>query len=354
MKKIVFVTGVLSDGGAERVISVIADSLANQGYDINILTIFGAKNDYLFNPRVNIVPLESKSKNNVYSTIRKLRLMRREIKKINPDIIISFVAIINIYTIISTLFLSKKLIISERNDPYQNPENKYIRFLRNVLYLFADHIVFQTEDAKRYFSSKIQDKGSIIHNPLSSKLPNWEINNSEKVIITASRLTEQKNLPMLIDAFAMIENEFPNYTLKIFGIGDLREILVDYVKKIGLEKKINFQGFTENIHDEMSKASLFVLSSNYEGISNAMLEALAIGVPVISTDSPIGGAKMFIKDNYNGFLVKTGDTKGLASVMRKVLNDKNLAQSISYEAKKIQKILNKDEIINEWIKLIEK
>jgi glycosyltransferase involved in cell wall biosynthesis len=275
--------------------------------------------------------------------------LHKTIRKINPDVIISFDAPINIYTIISRAFLKNKLIVSERNDPYKYPGNKFVRKLRDILYHFADGFVFQTHDAKKYFPTSIQQKGTIIHNPISKKLPYWNENNTEKTIITACRLVHQKNLPMLIDAFSIFLETYPEYKLKIFGEGELRDELQTLVNKKGLTKKVLMPGFSKNIHAEMANSNLFIISSNYEGVSNSMLEALAIGVPVISTDAPIGGAKMFINDGVNGILIKVGDVEGLSNAMLRLISDKCLSISLSYEARKIRNELIPEKIVKHWI-----
>src|SRR5699024_3518718 len=131
-------------------------------------------------------------------------------------------------------------------------------------------------------------------NPVNSNLPTWIKSFENKTIITACRLIELKNIPMLIEAFEDLRKVLPGYKLKVFGEGPLKNELIESVRSLGLSEEITFPGFTTSIYNEMSKASLFVISSNYEGTSNSMLEAMAIGVPVISTDSPIGGARMFI------------------------------------------------------------
>ncbi|EOV9526571.1 glycosyltransferase family 4 protein [Bacillus cytotoxicus] len=354
MRKVMFVIGVLSNGGAERVISILAKEMSNRGYEVSIVTVFGDNNNYVTDKRITLYPIKQKYKNKMLRVMKIVRKTRQIIKRQNPDLIISFDATINLYTIISCTFLPNKLIVSERNDPYQYPGNKGIRRVRDFLYRFCDGFVFQTEDAKKYFSSRIQEKGVVIPNPITSNLPYWNEENSEKTIITASRLNKQKNLPMLINAYSKIKDSFPEYKLKIFGVGELRDELLDQIEQSGLSDKITLPGFSNDIHNEMANSDLFVIPSDYEGISNSMLEALAIGVPVISTDSPIGGAKMFIKNEENGLLIKVGDTDGLVQAMNKVLSDKNFAKHLSYEARKIREDLKLEKIAKNWVEFAQK
>ncbi|MCM3741804.1 glycosyltransferase [Oceanobacillus luteolus] len=349
-----FVIGVLSNGGAERVISVLANSFIRMGYEVDIITIYGSKNDYINDDRIHIHPLSIGPNNKLSRFIQIIYQMRKIIKKRRPNILISFVAIINIYTIIANLFNNTKLIVSERNDPYQNPENKYIRKLRDFLYVFCDGYVFQTPDAMKYFPLNIQKKGVIIPNPIKEGLPRWNNENTEKTIITACRLVKQKNIPMLLNAFAKLKKEFPDYKLKIFGIGELHKQIQKNINELGLTKDVILPGFSNNIHEEMVKSSLFVISSNYEGISNSMLEALAIGIPVVSTDSPIGGARMFIRHEQNGMLTEVGNTEEFYEAMKKVISDKKLANELSLNSREIREILSSEVISNKWLEYIQK
>ncbi len=354
LKKIVFVIGVLSNGGAERVISILANEMSNKGYDVHIITIYEEKNDYIEDYRISIYTIKHNKSNKLLRGIDIIKGLRQYLRQINPDVVVSFVAKVNIYTIISNMFMSNKLVVSERNDPYQNPENRLLRTFRNFLYRYVDGIVFQTRDAKGYFSKSIQRKSTIIPNPIKPNLPYWSKENkpSNKKIITACRLSRQKNLPMLINAFNNIKKDYPNIELYIYGIGSMKRELESMIENLNLTDCVKLPGFSNNIHQEMANASLFVISSNYEGISNSMLEALAIGVPVISTDSPIGGAKMFIKNGINGILVDVGDTKGLEVAMKNILSDKQLSIKLSYESRKIREYLTHEKIMEQWLNFI--
>lgn len=349
MKKILFVIGTLSNGGAERVISVLAEQLSKKGYEVGITTVYNNDNDYIRNGDINIINIEHKFKNRFLRAIQIIAELRKIIKKEKPDIVISFVWQVNIYTILSNIFNNTKLVISERNDPYSDPKNRYLAKLRNRMYSLCDGIVFQTEDAKNYFNSYINKKSTIIANPIKPNLPYWNEKKDDKTIITACRLMKQKNLPLLFDAFKDILNDYPEYVLKVFGEGELRNQLTEKISSMGLNDKIKLEGFSNNIHNEMASSSVFVISSDYEGISNSMLEALAIGVPVVSTDSPIGGARMFIESGKNGVLTSVGDCTDLYNGIKFVLDSKEKAINISYEARKIREKLEPDIIVNQWI-----
>lgn len=353
MKNIMFVIGSLSNGGAERVVSILAEQFMKKGFNVSIITLYDQKNSYLENnSSIKIFSVEHKYKNRFMRAIENILNLSRLIELEKPTIVISFVWQVNIYSIIASLFKNVKLIISERNDPTRDPKKYLLRKMRDLLYQLSNGYVFQTEDAKNYFPTKIKNKGKVIPNPIKENLPYWIKDNNSKVIITACRLTEQKNIPLLIDAFEIFIKDFPNYKLKIFGEGNLRQQLENYIDEKGLNNKVLLPGFTENIHEEMVNSEMFVISSNYEGISNAMLEALAIGIPVISTDSPIGGAKMFIKNNINGILVEVGNVEQLANSMMKIASNRDFANKLSNESIKIREVLSPEKITFEWIQYL--
>jgi GalNAc-alpha-(1->4)-GalNAc-alpha-(1->3)-diNAcBac-PP-undecaprenol alpha-1,4-N-acetyl-D-galactosaminyltransferase len=345
---IFLVTGYMANGGAERVISVLANEFVNKGYKVTILAILGDKKDYNIDDRVRYIPFTANTNNKLIRWIKRLQFIRKYINKSKYNIIISFMAQINIYPIIANIFNNAKLIVSERNDPYQDPNSKLIRSVRDFLYNFADGLVFQTPDAKKYFSEKIQDKSTIISNPLSSELLQPFTGERNKVIVTATRLDKQKNLKMLIDAYYKIQQEYPEYTLKIYGEGPLREELTMHTENLKINGKVSLPGYSRNLHQEITEAALFVLPSNYEGISNSLIEALALGIPVISTDHPIGGAKMYIKPEYNGLLVPVGDTESLYLAMKKLIDNPSLGKMFSENAVKIREDLDVKKIVREW------
>lgn len=347
--KVMFVIGILSNGGAERVISVVAEELSKKGYEVSIVTLYDRTNTYVKEEKVRLLSVEHKYRNRIIRAFENINGLRRLMKKEKPDIVISFVWQINVYSIIASIFTKTKLIISERNDPIHDPKSKYLRKIRDFMYQFSNGHVFQTENAKNYFSTKIRKNGTVIPNPIKEDLPFWDKDNNSKVIITACRLSKQKNLPMLIDAFEKVLVNYPEYILKIFGEGELRQDLISYIESKGLSDKIFLPGFSENIYDEMANSELFVISSDYEGISNSMLEALAIGIPVISTDTPTGGGKMFITNDENGILVDVGNVNQLAVAINKVISDKSFAVHLSSQSRLIRKELSPSNIAEKWI-----
>ena len=356
MKKIVFVIGIMGNGGAERVIAALSNYLSRKKYEISIITIYGNRQDYQLDSAIKHYPIICKSKSKLYRPIERILEVRKLIKKISPKCVISFLTDVNIHVLFAMCGMKCPLILSERNDPNNDPSEKWQRMLRDKIYSWCDAIVFQTKDAAAYFDHKLSVNISreIIPNPITPNLPYYVFENNRYRLITACRLTKQKNLPLMIDAFSEILARGYNCTLDIYGDGPLKCSLQKYIKDKHLAKNVRLCGFSKKIHEEMLNSKAFIISSDYEGISNSMLEALAIGVPVIATDCPIGGARDSIRNGVNGLLVPVGDKNALITAMEQILNEPRLCEELSRESVKIRKRLSIECIAEKWIDIINK
>lgn len=358
--KILFCIDSLGKGGAERVVSTLANELS-QNNQVSIITLVNEQVAYELKENVNLIELgklkyNSKGKSfkkvkSLYNLIYRTRELRKCFNRIKPDIIISFLPEASFLTVYANR-KKYKLIISDRNDPNHEYQTFIYKELVRILYPKADGYVFQTFDAKNYFNNIIdfkKKKYEIIVNPVNEKFINYPISKSkEKKIVSVGRLTEQKNIDLLIDSFSDIEKDFPEYTLTIYGDGNMREHLSNKIKSLNLENKIAMPGIVNNIQENIIDASLFVMPSDYEGIPNALIEAMTLGLPVISTDCPCGGPRMFIENEKNGFLIPVGSRKELANTMKKVLSDDNLKNRIGKNAKDIVELVNPSVINSKW------
>ena len=352
MKKVLFVCNGLSTGGAERVTSIIANSLLKKQYEVHIAYYVKRDTKYEIDKRINTFFIDLN--NSKLKRLKKIIELRKYIKRNKIDIIIAFSNYNIMETVISCLFLKNvKIIGSERNDPAQIERKILTNTLRKILYNFVDYFVFQTEDAKKYFSKKIQDRSKIIMNPVNEKIPAPYFGIREKTIITFCRLEPQKNLHMLLDAFEIFFTMNNKYNLKIYGEGSQKKELEEYASKLSSKNNIHFFPFTNDIYDIAKKCSLFVLPSNYEGMSNSMIEALCMGIPTIVTDCPCGGAKMIIENGKNGFLIPVGDTKKLYETMHYILSHREVINRLSNNSIRVKEKLEPSRICEEWIKVIE-
>lgn len=354
VKKVLFVTGILGNGGAERVIAALANRLIENYVEVGIVTIYSIRQDYVLNSKIELKHIIANNKMKIIRPFERVIKLRDYIKDYNPDCVVSFLADVNIHTILACKNSNIPLIVSERNDPFQDPEKKIIRKMRDFLYNKVDGLVLQTNDAKQYFDEKISKKiaRKVIANPLTPSLPYYKQGVAKNRMITACRLNPQKNLTMMINAIKNVNLSGIDCYLDIYGDGPLRDELRNYINRNDMKDKVHLKGFSKNIHEEMINSKGFLISSNYEGISNSMLEALAIGIPVVATDCPIGGAKMFIKNKENGWLTPVGNEKEFSSAIIELLSNYDKAINMGKEATKIRDILDVDIICQEWMNFI--
>ena len=350
-KKYMFLNSSLTGGGSERVMSIIASEFADMGHDTSML-LLREKNQttYKTSNKLKCYQLRYGTKNKLIIFMKRFKQVRKYIKEIDPDVVISFMWDINIFTILVTLGLNKKVIISERNCPYKQ-KNTLKNFGEKYIYPLADKIVFQTEEVKQYYRNSVQKRGVVIPNPVNSQLPYRFNGCREKKIIAAGRLTNQKNFPMLIKAFKKFIYDYPDYILEIYGKGELEIELKELVKNMGIENSVIFQGYTDDLYNKMINAEMYVSSSDFEGISNSMIEALAMGVPSICTDCPVGGAAMMINSGVNGILIPVGDINALYESMCKIASDEKFSKKLSIEATKIREDYSIKKIYEMWKKL---
>lgn len=352
MKKVAIYVDSLLRNGAQRVTITLANYLVNNGYTCTIIT--GSKNKNEFDVPNNVERVDMNFEEKKYiKYLFNIRKLKKYLEKKNFDVIIGMDIASSLYVIPASNKLKIKTIISERNDPTHFPGKKIVANVSRKLMKNADGYVFQTEDAKKFYKSITKGKGVIIANPLYlENLPRTFKGKRNKTIVSAGRLTEQKNYDMLIDAFNIVHKSKPDYKLIIYGDGELRKKLEEKIKKLKLEKYISLPGNISNVLEKINNSSLFVLSSHYEGMPNILIEALAIGLPCISTNCPIGGPKSLIKNKVNGILTKNDDINDMANNILFVLNNENLANEMSTEAMKIRKKLDSKKICAKWVEYI--
>lgn len=254
--------------------------------------------------------------------------------------------------------LPNRVVFSERGDARRLMSHRYGKPFIRKYYQRADAAVFQTEEARNTYPNNIAAKGSIIINPLKANLPNPFVGERRKVINTFCRISKQKNLMVLLKAFHLLHEKHPQYQLHIIGDAlndEGKAVLVElkqFVKANQLDEVVSFLPFTSSVHQEIIADAMYVNSSDYEGISNAMLEAMAIGLPVICTDCPIGGARQTIIDHENGLLVPVRDVEMLVQAMEEVIENPDLLLWLSKNGTRIRKELNVLNISKFWIEVL--
>lgn len=348
--RIAIVAHGLSNGGAERVSSLVANHFARVGHQVLFVAAYSPERVYPLDEAVAYVYINGDYKNKLRKGLSRSVDIDKAIRKFRADMAISFIIS---EMVVSSIRKTVPIVYSLRIDPARACSGKVNKKLCFSAYSRAAGIIFQTPDARDYFPEHIRKKGVVIPNPLTRNLPVWDCENSEKTIVTACRLSAQKNLPMLISAFAKFHEAHPDYTLRIYGDGPLLEEMKAFAKNCGVEKQVSFPGYAKNIHEIMAGSGIFALTSNYEGLSNSMLEALAIGVPTVCTDCPPGGAALYIEDGVSGMLVPVGDVEELTKRFCRMAEDRELCLSMSENARKIREVLDVDKVLKQWEAVLE-
>lgn len=400
-EKVVMVMPHMVGGGAERVAAQIMNKLNERGYDTRFVLTSAKKNEVVrsdLNEKTELILLTEEMKvettgqklaylpARAYSTIfgkiyekqnkyvpasigkatiewqyhREITWLKNYFQQ-NPDMtVIVFLQPSIPMVLLAAQGLPNKVIISERADPNRLMKKRYGKPFIEKYYTRADAAVFQTEDAKSVYPEAVSKKGTVIFNPLKDNLPQPYHGERNKSITTFCRISNQKNLPLLVEAFGQVHSKHPEYTLRIIGDAPNEEgkavlqALNEQINELQLKESVKFKPFMKNVHEAIIKDSMYVNSSDYEGISNAMLEAMAIGMPVVCTDCPIGGANATITDGENGLLVPIQNAEALANAINRVVEDTELADKLSQNASQIRNELSLDKIVEKWIELLER
>ena len=207
--------------------------------------------------------------------------------------------------------------------------------------------------AKNYFKKSIKNKGFVIENPIPTNLPKPYTGERKKRICCIGRLVEQKNFHLMINAFNKINEKHKEFVLEIYGEGPLELSLKKQVNELDLNDYVIFRGFSKNIYSDVIDSYAYVSTSNYEGISNTMIEAISMGIPTICTDCPIGGARQMIINDINGILVPVNDEKSLVDALLKLIDDPLFAKKLSDNYYILYEKYSIDIIGNKWIKLLD-
>ena len=339
MKKIALFISSLQKGGSERVMVNLAEFFYRNHYDVLLVTQYKRQDEYEIMPEIKRVYSEPSQDqlqgNRLQNFMTRFRTLRRIWQEYKPDVILSFLGKNNLMAITTSRFLPVRTVVSVRGEPTMEYEGKLMQFLAKWLFRYADGVVLQTKMAMQFFPKRVRKKAVILPNPLNPLfVKNKYEGVREPLIVAVGRTDENKNHAMLIHAFARLASEYPN------------------VKEKELTDRISLPGTVTNVAEHIYKAQIFALTSNTEGMPNSLMEAMALGLPVVSTDCPCGGPATLIEDGVNGLLVPVGDAYALADAFRKILSDSQYAQKLGDNAYKIVEELNPDKVNGEWRKYL--
>lgn len=346
--KILFVNTNIGYGGASKMMVTVANHMSEHA-DVTFLTF--RNSDVLQELSDKVKHVHNTLYTNKFKPIEilgQIRELRKLIRKEKFDLAVAFLHPSHYMLTLAAKGTDTKVLLSERGDPTR-VKKLIFKALKRFLQT-ADAFVFQTEQAKASYSLKAQANSVVIPNPIpDKKIPQLYEGEREKVISNVARLDIlQKRQDVLIKAFDKLSEKFPEYELHLYGDGVDEKKLREISAQTKSADKIKFMGVSDNVMEDIRKHSLFVLSSDFEGIPNALLEAMAVGVPCVSCDCSPGGARVIIDSGENGFIVPCGDVDALCDAMEKVLADDELAREFSKKAVKVTDKFEKSKILNEW------
>jgi len=348
--KLLFYISTTRGGGAARVLVNLANHLAQLQHQIIFVTNFPDANEYPLIEKVKRFSVEKQesTQNRLLKNISRIHKLRRIIQQEKPQACLAFMGENNFRLLVSTLGIPTKSFVSVRNDPKKEYRGLLGYLIGKFLFRLADGVVFQTQEAQAWFPICVQKKSTVIFNPVQSSFYQVKRAGHPQHIVTCGRLNPQKNQALLIRAFAKIADKYPQENLLIYGKGELEDKLCQLIEDLHLQKRIYLMGLTTCVEDVLANAKLFVLSSDYEGMPNALMEALAAGVPSISTDCPCGGPHELIAPGQNGLLVPCNDENAMAEAMDKILSSSQRAEQMGQCARKSAQAYMPEVIMKQW------
>ncbi len=360
MLRIIFITNSIGFGGAEKMLTFVANSLSERGHICAIVNL-GAVPEY-----VNVYKQNIDEHIDVFNVKDKVQQKKRKAeikavaqyaKEFHADVLIGFTNFPNMYATVVGKMLKIPSIISERGDPAITLPNTFKDRILKLIIDSASGGVFQTNGAKAYYGKRLQKRGSVIPNPIFIKgtVPNVPYEEHEKTVVSVGRIdNKQKRLDVMLQAFSIFSKKHPEYTLKIYGSGDDENLVRQWCADLNIQDQVKFMGVTRTPMQDISDAGMFLITSDYEGISNSLLEAMAVGLPCVSTNHTPGGARLLIADHENGLLAPMGDVDALAGAMCEFADNPELAQKCGNNARDVVNRFEPSRIIDLWEDYIEK
>lgn len=360
--KITLVISTLSSGGAERVMSIIANYWAERGHEITLITIDSENSDfYSLDKRIHRIALGLKEDSPtkwsaIAKNAKRLKRLREEIKRTKPDVVISFIDRLNVLTLIATRGLSVPIVVSEHIDPRQLPPLGVWKPLRRLSYLWASSVVVLTAELKEVVSQFVSPKKIyVVPNPaiIDTSEPNtvMSLKVPSPYIVAMGRLNKQKGFDLLLNAFSLCKNK--NLSLVILGEGSERDNLETMIEKMGIKDRVLLPGRVLQPKDILSKAEIFVLSSRFEGFPMALVEAMSCGLPVISFNCPTGPSDI-IRDGVDGLLLPAGNVEALAKAIDSLSTNENEKQRLASRAIEVTDRFSLESVMKKWEEILNK
>ncbi len=355
IRKICFYISTLRLGGAERVVYNLAEYFFSRGAAVTVVATFKktVEKEFPLTKGIKRVLSEPDAERlqggrfaNFRTRFKKLQDIWREEA---PDLIVSFVGKNNVMAILTARALKIPVVVSVRGNPPNEYDSKALRLAMAFSFPKAAGIVMQTEEQKNWFPGNVRKKTVLLKNPLNLAFlrPVYQGVRKHR-IVTVSVMGYNKNLPMLIKGFSYVADKYPDWSVTIYAQGPDREALEKLRDSLGLRERVLMPGEQENIPELIADASIFTMTSFTEGVPNALIEGMAMGLVGISTDCPCGGPGELIEDGVNGFLVPVDDDKALGEKLDILMGDEALREQMGKEALKVREKLAPEKVLLEW------
>ena len=348
---IVFVTQSIGYGGASKMLTYVANQLSGRGHNVSIvnLNITALEIAQKVDEKITIYDMDGKKHG-----LKKLKCIDEIVKiakKEKADLIIGFTLFPNVFACLAGKWLGIPSIISERGDPYTTTGKDIISRLFMWIINRSKGGVFQTAGAKDFYGKGLQRRGLVIPNPIFIKeeIPTVAYEEREKTVVSVGRLDNyQKRYDIMLQAFRLFHEKHPEYILKLYGDGSDVELIKSWTEDMGIADYVRFMGVTKQPMQDTARDGMFLITSDFEGISNALLEAMAVGLPCVSTDHTPGGARLLITDHENGLLAPVADSEKLAQAMCEFAENPELAERCGEKAKDVVNRFAPEKIIDQW------
>ncbi|MBR3195995.1 MAG: glycosyltransferase [Clostridia bacterium] len=350
-KNVLFLISALYGGGAEKVCCLLASELAKTCH-VTVAYAIDRGIRYPLDPSCETVLIPQMRVRFLRGYLLRAALLLKTVmfcrklkKKRKIDVTVSLLLEMNQLNVLSRA--GDRVITSERANPKKYQAEKFGR--TRWIYGCSDYVVFQSEQIRHLYGKRVLKHSGVICNPVSVPCKAQEIRAHR--IVTMGRLAAQKNQAMLICAFARFQEMFPDYTLSLYGEGELEEELRALIHSLKMESKVLLHGNVQQVHEQIRDAEMFILPSNYEGLSNALLECMAMGIACISTACE--GSSDVIQDGENGLLVGIGDEDGLVNAMTRIAQDELLRRKLERGAiDTANRLFRRDVVMKEWERVI--
>lgn len=358
---IALVISSLGGGGAERVLSELANDWASAGRTVTLITLGPTGHDrYPLHHTVRRIGLgltaaSADARDALRHNWERICHLRATLKAAAPDLILSFMDTTNVLTLLASTGLGIPVVVSERIDPRCQPIGTAWDGLRRLLYRRAAALVVQSGSVRDWARRLMPDSAiRVIPNPVRVSKARSGCNPSAAThppqIVAMGRLTYQKGFDVLLRAFAECVATYPEWRLTVLGEGEERASLERLTATLRLTSRVDFPGHVTDPHRYLAEAGLFVLPSRYEGFPNALLEAMALGLPVVAADCP-SGPREIVRPGVDGLLVPPDDVPALHRALTSLMADTAARQRLGGRAREVSGRFSADSIAALWDQL---